>query len=103
MRRKILGRKIRRVIVLFDLRFIGLKIVDKIARANPVTLTACIDYFSRKSSSSIHLIFIIELSLTNFSFRNAEDRFITLGYLAQAYCDSGDYEMMLHYALQVVI
>ncbi|CAI4229685.1 unnamed protein product [Auanema sp. JU1783] len=29
---------------------------------------------------------------------DAEDRFITLGYLAQAYCDGGDYEAMLHYA-----
>ncbi|KIH55259.1 hypothetical protein ANCDUO_14587, partial [Ancylostoma duodenale] len=33
-------------------------------------------------------------------FRNAEDRFITLGYLAQAFCDSGEFEAMLHYALQ---
>uniref|UniRef100_A0A1I7WXL5 Rapsyn_N domain-containing protein n=1 Tax=Heterorhabditis bacteriophora TaxID=37862 RepID=A0A1I7WXL5_HETBA len=32
--------------------------------------------------------------------QNAEDRFITLGYLAQAFCDSGEYETMLHYALQ---
>ncbi|EYC13138.1 hypothetical protein Y032_0045g1288 [Ancylostoma ceylanicum] len=31
---------------------------------------------------------------------NAEDRFITLGYLAQAFCDSGEFEAMLHYALQ---
>uniref|UniRef100_A0A1I7ZRA3 RING-type domain-containing protein n=1 Tax=Steinernema glaseri TaxID=37863 RepID=A0A1I7ZRA3_9BILA len=29
-----------------------------------------------------------------------EDRFITLGYMAQAYCDAGDYELMLHYSLQ---
>lgn len=33
-------------------------------------------------------------------YRNAEDRFITLGYLAQAYCDAGDYQAMLKYALQ---
>ncbi|PAV87999.1 hypothetical protein WR25_20262 isoform D [Diploscapter pachys] len=31
---------------------------------------------------------------------NAEDRFITLGYLAQAFCDAADYEGMLQYALQ---
>uniref|UniRef100_A0A915EAC4 Rapsyn myristoylation/linker region N-terminal domain-containing protein n=1 Tax=Ditylenchus dipsaci TaxID=166011 RepID=A0A915EAC4_9BILA len=31
--------------------------------------------------------------------RSAEDRFITLGYMAQAFCDAGDYESMLHYAL----
>uniref|UniRef100_F1KZS1 43 kDa receptor-associated protein of the synapse n=1 Tax=Ascaris suum TaxID=6253 RepID=F1KZS1_ASCSU len=31
---------------------------------------------------------------------NAEDRFITLGYMAQAFCDAGDYESMLQYALQ---
>uniref|UniRef100_A0A8R1DWQ8 RING-type domain-containing protein n=1 Tax=Caenorhabditis japonica TaxID=281687 RepID=A0A8R1DWQ8_CAEJA len=30
---------------------------------------------------------------------NAEDRFITLGYLAQALCDQGEYEGMLSYAL----
>lgn len=30
---------------------------------------------------------------------NIEDRFITLGYLAQALCDQGDYEAMLSYAL----
>ncbi|VDK31048.1 unnamed protein product [Gongylonema pulchrum] len=33
-------------------------------------------------------------------FRCAEDRFITLGYMAQAYCDAGDYQQMLQYALQ---
>lgn len=33
------------------------------------------------------------------SFRNPEDRFITLGYLAQAFCDAGDCEATLHYAL----
>lgn len=33
-------------------------------------------------------------------FSSAEDRFITLGYIAQAFCDAGDYESMLHYALQ---
>ncbi|CAJ0948805.1 unnamed protein product, partial [Mesorhabditis belari] len=33
---------------------------------------------------------------------NAEERFITLGYLAQAFCDSGEYETMLHYALQQI-
>ncbi|KAH7720893.1 rapsyn protein 1 [Aphelenchoides avenae] len=32
--------------------------------------------------------------------RSAEDRFITLGYMAQACCDMGDYQSMLHYALQ---
>ncbi|VBB28843.1 unnamed protein product [Acanthocheilonema viteae] len=31
---------------------------------------------------------------------NAEDRFITLGYMAQAYCDAGDYKEMLQYTLQ---
>uniref|UniRef100_A0A0N4Z3Z2 RING-type domain-containing protein n=1 Tax=Parastrongyloides trichosuri TaxID=131310 RepID=A0A0N4Z3Z2_PARTI len=31
--------------------------------------------------------------------RDAEDRFITLGYLAQAFCDLCDYGQMLHYAL----
>ncbi|VDM98684.1 unnamed protein product [Thelazia callipaeda] len=31
---------------------------------------------------------------------NVEDRFITLGYMAQAYCDAGDYQQMLQYALQ---
>ncbi|CAD6192470.1 unnamed protein product [Caenorhabditis auriculariae] len=30
---------------------------------------------------------------------NVEDRFITLGYLAQALCDQGDYEGMLSFAL----
>jgi len=30
----------------------------------------------------------------------AEDKFITLGYIAQAYCDAGDYESMLYYGLQ---
>ncbi|CAI5442209.1 unnamed protein product [Caenorhabditis angaria] len=30
---------------------------------------------------------------------NVEDRFITLGYLAQALCDQGEYEGMLSYAL----
>uniref|UniRef100_A0A914YPD4 Rapsyn myristoylation/linker region N-terminal domain-containing protein n=1 Tax=Panagrolaimus superbus TaxID=310955 RepID=A0A914YPD4_9BILA len=32
--------------------------------------------------------------------QSAEDRFVTLGYIAQAYCDSADYESMLHYSLQ---
>ncbi|KAI1727032.1 tetratricopeptide repeat domain-containing protein [Ditylenchus destructor] len=32
--------------------------------------------------------------------RSAEDRFVTLGYLAQAFGDAGDYESMLHFALQ---
>ncbi|CEF59289.1 43 kDa receptor-associated protein of the synapse [Strongyloides ratti] len=31
--------------------------------------------------------------------RDDEDRFITLGYLAQAFCDLCDYGQMLHYAL----
>ncbi|MFH4980442.1 hypothetical protein AB6A40_007151 [Gnathostoma spinigerum] len=31
-----------------------------------------------------------------------EDRFITIGYIAQAYCDASDYESMLQYALQQV-
>ncbi|CAG9532182.1 unnamed protein product [Cercopithifilaria johnstoni] len=31
---------------------------------------------------------------------NAEDRFITLGYMVQAYCDTGNYQKMLQYALQ---
>uniref|UniRef100_A0A0R3RK02 Rapsyn_N domain-containing protein n=1 Tax=Elaeophora elaphi TaxID=1147741 RepID=A0A0R3RK02_9BILA len=31
---------------------------------------------------------------------NAEDRFTTLGYMAQAYCDAGNYQQMLRYALQ---
>ncbi|CAJ0567461.1 unnamed protein product, partial [Mesorhabditis spiculigera] len=33
---------------------------------------------------------------------NPDERFITLGYLAQAYCDSGEYELMLNYALQQI-
>ncbi|KAI6242698.1 RING-type domain-containing protein [Aphelenchoides fujianensis] len=32
--------------------------------------------------------------------RSADDKFVTLGYLAQAFCDNGDYESMLYYALQ---
>ncbi|VDM93952.1 unnamed protein product [Onchocerca ochengi] len=31
---------------------------------------------------------------------NPEDRFITLGYMVQAYCDAGNYQQMLLYALQ---
>lgn len=31
---------------------------------------------------------------------SSEDRFITLGFIAQAYCDSADYESMLHYSLK---
>uniref|UniRef100_A0A1I7VLE5 Rapsyn_N domain-containing protein n=1 Tax=Loa loa TaxID=7209 RepID=A0A1I7VLE5_LOALO len=31
---------------------------------------------------------------------NAEDRFITLGYMTQTYCDAGNYQQMLRYALQ---
>lgn len=33
-------------------------------------------------------------------FRSADDKFVTLGYLAQAFCDAGDYESMLYYSLQ---
>ncbi|GMR39669.1 hypothetical protein PMAYCL1PPCAC_09864, partial [Pristionchus mayeri] len=33
------------------------------------------------------------------TLQNPEDRFITLGYLAQAFCDAGDCEATLHYAL----
>ena len=29
------------------------------------------------------------------SFRTAEDKFLTSGYIVQAYCDSGDYDQML--------
>jgi len=32
------------------------------------------------------------------SLRNGEDKFITLGYLAQAQCDCGRYESMLAYS-----
>ncbi|VIO93983.1 Uncharacterized protein BM_BM2318 [Brugia malayi] len=31
---------------------------------------------------------------------NAEDRFITIGYMVQAYCDASNYQQMLRYALQ---
>ncbi|EJW74448.1 hypothetical protein WUBG_14644 [Wuchereria bancrofti] len=31
---------------------------------------------------------------------NAEDRFITLGYMVQVYCDASNYQQMLRYALQ---
>ncbi|KAI6172142.1 RING-type domain-containing protein [Aphelenchoides besseyi] len=32
--------------------------------------------------------------------RSADDKFVALGYLAQAFCDVGDYESMLYYSLQ---
>lgn len=34
--------------------------------------------------------------------RTPEDRFITMGYLAQAYCESGAYQDMLAFALQQI-
>lgn len=33
-------------------------------------------------------------------YRNADDKFVTLGYIAQACCDAGNYDTMLYYALQ---
>ncbi|CAD5210153.1 unnamed protein product [Bursaphelenchus okinawaensis] len=32
--------------------------------------------------------------------RSVDDKFVTLGYMAQAFCDAGDYESMLYYSLQ---
>jgi len=29
-------------------------------------------------------------------YRSAEDKFLTSGYIAQAFCDSGDFDQMLN-------
>ena len=42
--------------------------------------------------------FDVDLSFLIGCFSDPEDRFITLGYLAQAFCDAGDYDTMLHYS-----
>uniref|UniRef100_A0A914UN04 RING-type domain-containing protein n=1 Tax=Plectus sambesii TaxID=2011161 RepID=A0A914UN04_9BILA len=34
--------------------------------------------------------------------RNPEDRFVTLGYLAQAHCENGEFQEMLTYAMQQI-
>ena len=33
-------------------------------------------------------------------FSSNDEKFVVLGYIVQAYCDSGNYELMLHYSLE---
>ena len=37
---------------------------------------------------------------TDLCPRTDEDKFITLGYIAQAYCEVGNFELMLHYSME---
>ncbi len=55
---------------------------------------------ARWRSALARLRYVSSLDSLKLELSNVEDRFVTLGYLAQAFCEDDDFESMLRYSLQ---